>query len=371
MRIMIDATPLLLRSAGVKGHIYYWLEALRRLAGHQMIRAFPFIQRTAGLDHERSIFSPWTTYPRLAALYGVNWLGSPALDLCLKGCDVFHASNQVRHPPRKAKLTATIFDLTTTKLPEMHTAANVQADAWFAERILKKADGLIAISESTRQDAIELLGIPEEKIETVPCGVSEAYFHVPVADVLEVKELYQLSKPYALSVGTVEPRKNLDRLLDAWLGLEPDLRQHHELVLAGPPGWKSENTLRRIAGAPEGVRYLGYVPEQFLPALTAGAVLLAYPSLYEGFGLPLAQAMAAGVATITSNVSSMPEVAGDGAVLVDPFSVTEIRTALTRLLENPTLRERLAARGRERAQNYRWQRVARRSLLFFERIAGS
>ncbi|MBL8230473.1 MAG: glycosyltransferase family 4 protein [Bryobacterales bacterium] len=370
MRVIIDATSLLLRSAGVKSHIYHWLTAMRQIAGYDAVRAFPFIGKTGALDHERSMFPLWATYPRLAVLYGVNLAGSAALDWFMQGADVFHASNQVHHAPRNAKLTATVFDLTTAKMPEVHTAANVKADQWYAEQILKRADGLMAISESTRHDAIEILGIPEDKIETIHLGVPDAYFRVPVADVLHVKEFYGLTKPYVLSLGTIEPRKNIDRLMDAWLDLPPHLREQYELLIAGPAGWASANTLRRITAGAQGVRHLGYVPEEALPGLTAGALVLAYPSLYEGFGLPLAQAMAAGVAAVTSNVSSLPEVAGEGAELVDPLSVSEIKSALMRLLENDTLRERRAAQGRDKAQNYRWQRNARRSLDFFERVAG-
>lgn len=370
MRVTIDATPLLLRSAGVKSYTYHWLVALRQLAGSDSIRSFPFIGKTGELRHDGSVFPFLATYPRLAVLYGVNIFGSPAMDLCTQGADIFHASNQVHNAPRNAKLTATIFDVTCMKMPEVHTAANVKADRRYTEQILLKADGLIAISEATREDAIEYLGIREERIETIHCGVSDAFFQVPVADVLHVKEFFGLTKPYVLSLGTIEPRKNIDRLLDAWLELPPSHREEFDLVIAGPAGWASDNTMRRITAGAQGVKHLGYVPEEALPGLTAGALVMAYPSLYEGFGLPLAQAMAAGVASITSNVSAMPEVAGEGAELVDPLSVAEIRAALARLLQSDSLRERRATQGKERAQNYRWQRNARRSLNFFERVAG-
>ena len=127
----------------------------------------------------------------------------------------------------------------------------------------------------------------------------------------------------------------------------------------------------RLRAGPAGVHYLGYVPEAQLPALTAAATLFVYPSLYEGFGFPVAQAMAARVPVITSNVSSLPEVAGDGAVLVDPRSAAELRSAMERLLTSPDVRRELAERGFARAQNYRWEVAARKSWDFFERIAGS
>ncbi len=370
MRIVVDATSLLLRSAGIKSYTHYWLQALRQAAQRRdIIDAFPFIGRTRDLHHDGSMLAQWATYPRLAALFAANYGGPAVLDLEIGKADVFHASNQIHHAPSKAKLTATIHDLTCWKMPELHTAANVKADQRFAERILKRADGLIAVSEATRQDAIEQLGIDENRIETIYSGVPEEYFRVPVDAVHAVREDLNLSRPYVLFVGTIEPRKNLDRLLDAWLGLHPDLRTEFELIIAGPAGWAPETAKRLRAGA-AGVRVLGYVPEAFLPALTAGALLFAYPSLYEGFGFPVAQAMAAGVPVLTSNVSALPEIAKDGAELVDPLSVKEIRSGLERLLTSPERREELGIRGRERADQCRWSRCAQRSLRFFERVAG-
>lgn len=369
MRITVDATSLLLRSAGIKSYTYHWIRAMRQLAGPENVRAFPFIGKLAALDHDRSMLAPWQTYPRLAALYGVN-LFRGALDMCIEGADVFHASNQVHHGPRRARLTATVHDLTCWKLPELHTPGNVKADHRFAEQILKKADGIIAVSEATREDAIDILGIPEDRIVTIHSGVSDAFFNVPADHVFEVKETLNLSKPYVLFVGTIEPRKNLDRLLDAWAQLHPDLRNEFDLVIAGPSGWAPAGTMERIKAA-RGVRHTGYIPEDFLPALTAGALVFAYPSLYEGFGFPVAQAMAAGVPVITSNISALPEVTGGAAELIDPLSVNQIRAALERLLMSPASREDLAIRAKERAQSYRWERCARRSLAFFERIADS
>ena len=155
MRITIDATSLLLRSAGIKNYTYYWLKHLRRAArAGEEIRAYPLLGDVKRLDHEASALSFAATVPRLGVLFAVNKLGSWALDAAIAGSDVFHASNQVHHAPRRAKLTATVHDLTAMLMPELHTAGNVRADAVFAERILKRADGLIAVSENSRSAVI-------------------------------------------------------------------------------------------------------------------------------------------------------------------------------------------------------------------------
>jgi alpha-1,3-rhamnosyl/mannosyltransferase len=243
-------------------------------------------------------------------------------------------------------------------MPQLHTEGNVRADRTFAENILRQADGLIAVSENTRQDAVRLLRIPPDRIQTIHSGIPEEYF---------TARPLRRERPYALFVGTIEPRKNLDGLLDAWRQLKPELRQEFDLVVAGPQGWGSGKTMARARA--EAI-YLGYIPEADLPGLVAGATVFVYPSLYEGFGFPVAQAMAAGVAVLTSNNSCLPEITADGARLVDAKSAIEIAQGLTRLLESESQRAELAARGRRRAQLFRWETCAAQSLEFFHRVAG-
>src|SRR6202011_2524381 len=163
-----------------------------------------------------------------------------------------------------------------------------------------------------------------------------------------------------------EPRKNVDALLDAWQGFR--LRGDFDLVIAGASGWAGEKTLARLASRPPGVRYLGYMPEDELPGWMAGATAFVYPSLYEGFGFPVAQAMAAGVPVITSNTSCLPEVAGEGALLVDPHSPAEIQAAMEKLVTSQELQQQLRTAGMARAQQYRWDACAHQSLEFFRRL---
>jgi glycosyltransferase involved in cell wall biosynthesis len=358
MRITIDATSALLRSAGVKSYTYHWVRHLRRIAKGDEIRAFPFLDEFGELDHEASTRSRWETLPRLALLYFVNIPGNPAMDWLCRDSDVFHASNQVHNVPRRAKLTATIHDLTCWLMPQFHTEGNVRADQSFAEKVWRRAEGLIAVSENTRQDAIRVLGIAPEKIHTIYSGVPEEYFNAVPAP---------RARPYVLYVGTIEPRKNLDTLLDAWRELRPELKGEFDLAIAGATGWNSEKTLARIRTE---ATYLGYVPEADLPGVVAGATVFAYPSLYEGFGFPVVQAMAAGVPVLTSNNSCLPEVTRGAAALVDSKSTSEIAAALTLLLESQSRRAEMIARGRARARGFRWDACAEQSLSFFRRIAG-
>jgi alpha-1,3-rhamnosyl/mannosyltransferase len=360
VRITVDATSALLRSAGVKGYTYHWLRHLRQQAGaDDEIRAFPLLKKWDILDHEHSALPLVPTVIRLGLLHSANVLGPAILDQLVGKADVFHAGNLVRQAPGRARLTATIHDLTSWIMPEVHTESTLRADRTFEERILKRAHGLIAVSENTRQDAIRLLRIEPERIRTIHSGVAEQYFDAKPS---------ARAKPYVLFVGTVEPRKNLDTLLDAWRSVKPDIREHFDLVIAGPPGWNSAATMARIR---QEATYLGYVPEADMPGLVAGASLFVYPSLYEGFGFPLVQAMAANVPALVSRTSCLPEIAGDAAAFVDPLSPSEMAAQLTRLLESPEERSRLAHLGRARAESYRWERCAKESLAFFKDIAAN
>jgi alpha-1,3-rhamnosyl/mannosyltransferase len=323
------------------------------------------LDHVTDFHHEGSVIAPLPTLARVGFLYFFNIPGNHILDL-MRGIDIFHASNQVRNPPRNTLLTTTIHDMTAWSHPEMHTAATVAADRRFAEHIIRRARGIITPSESSRRDVVERLGVEPDRVRAIHHGIAETYFAALPAE--PARAHYGLRKPYILFVSTIEPRKNLSRLLDAYEALRPSMREEYDLVIAGPQGWASEQMMARLSASGPNVRYLGYVPERYLPALTAGASVFAYPSLYEGFGFPIAQAMAAGSPVISSNVSSLPEVAGGAALLVDPLSTLELRDAMDRVLTSPSLAAELSAKGRQRAAHFNWERCARETWDFFENL---
>lgn len=303
-------------------------------------------------------------------LFAVNRLPL-AIDALMPACDIFHASTLLRRPPHRKKLSTTIHDMTPWITPQFHRTTQIAADIAFAENFLKRADGVIADSENSRRDAIRILGLAPDRVRVIYPGVPGDYFSVGHPQVSDARHHCRLKRPYFLFVGSVEPRKNIDTLLDAWLSLPADFRQENELIAAGMPGWKADKTFLRLTNLePESVRYLGYVPEARMPGLIAGAEALLFPSHYEGFGFPVAQAMAAGCPVITSNVSSLPEIAGDAALLIDPRSAGEIATAIARIGDSPSLRESLRAKGRERAQSFTWPRAAEQSFRYFESLCG-
>jgi glycosyltransferase involved in cell wall biosynthesis len=368
--VVLDASPLLLRSAGVKNYVYYWARSLAEHTGGNKLSLFPFLNGLGRFGHETSVLRPAETIPRLGLLAAANLCPFPLLKWLTPASQVFHASHHVLHPPRKGRLTSTIYDMTCWLMPEVHVPTNVKVSTRIADHIFRPADGLIAISECTRADAVRLLGVSPAKIEVIYPGIAPAFFDTKPEPAREVARRYGLQKPYALYVGSIEPRKNVGMLLDAWSDLASDVRAEFDLVVAGPWGWGDRGVYDRLRADIPGVRYLGYVPEPDLPALTAAATIFVYVSLYEGFGLPVGQAMAAGVPVITSNISALPEVMADAGLLVDPHSREEIRSALERLLTSQALRSELAARGRARARAFTWAECAKKSWKFFERVAG-
>jgi glycosyltransferase involved in cell wall biosynthesis len=264
-----------------------------------------------------------------------RFLGAPWLDFVLRGTDIFHASWGAPCVPRQVKLTATIEDLSCWLMPGLHPAGHLKTARHFAERILDHANGLIAVSESIRQDAIRFLGIAPEKITTIYPGVAAEYFDAKPAS---------RERPYVLYAAGSQPCGHPDTLLASWRDLEPELRREYDLISTDD------------------------LPAAELPSLMAGSALFVYPSLYEGFALPVAQAMAAHVAVVTSDTSSMPEVGRDAAVIVDPHDPGEIMAGIRQVLGSESERAKLARYGRARAEKYRWQKCAAESLAFFHHV---
>lgn len=299
----------------------------------------------------------------------LNW---PKAEQVGGPCDVFHATNHLAPPPGKAKVVATIHDLTSIRFPHWHTPYQ-RLVAKYLPKSVKRSDLLIADSQSTADDLMSYLDVPASKIRVVPLAAAPQFHEAPSAEtLLAVRGRYGLAGSYFLFIGTLEPRKNLGTLLLAYQKLPLAVQEAHPLVLVGSRGWEDERLLTTI-DALEHVRWLGRVPDADLPALLAGALGFVYPSFFEGFGLPVLEAMAAGCPAITSPVSSLPEVTGTGddaaALLVHPDDVVGLSDAMRRLAEDSALREDLRSRGRERAGRFSWDKAAAETLAVYRELA--
>ena len=275
--------------------------------------------------------------------------------------DLVHSPDFVLPPVAHAKTVLTIHDLSFMRYPECSSPPLLKYLLDAVPRSVARADCLLADSESTRQDLIELMHVPPERVFVVYAGVEDRFW--ATADTEQEAQTparYGLDRPYILSVGTLQPRKNYPRLIRAYAQLRLEHHIPHQLVISGGRGWLYEEidaTIREL-GLMDQVRLMGFVGDDDLPALYRGASVFAFPSLYEGFGIPMLEAMCCGTPVVTSTASSLPEVAGDAALTVNPHDVAAIAEALWRALDDETLRNELRQRGYERARCFTWAGAA-------------
>ena len=262
----------------------------------------------------------------------------------------------------------TIHDLALFRWPEQVPRRRYHYLSRAIRSAVKSADRVLAVSEATKADIVELLGVDPRKIAVTPLGVDER-FTPPTADRLATfRGQPEMNVPYLLTVGTLEPRKNLPRLLEAFAELKDEIP--HRLVLVGPEGWRTgamQDALTRL-DLGDRVHFTGFVRDEQLPLWYAGADVVVVPSIYEGFGLPVVEAMACGAVVVTSNVSSLPEVAGGAALLIDPSSSGSIAEGIRRILDDSGLRIDLRKKGTLRAREFTWQRTAEATVAAYREV---
>ncbi len=287
----------------------------------------------------------------------------------LGSADVWHFLSRVRVTRGSTPLVGTIHDLTAILFPEAYTQKPGEYVA-FLNAHRDNCERVIAVSDATKRDLVRIAGFDPGKIDVVYHGIDlEAFNDVPQSDTEVLSRYGLIGGGYFLSVGTLEPRKNLDLLVDAYLAARDLGKFETPLVIVGALGWKMDPFMKRVTDPQisNHVRILGFVPDRDLAALYRGAFAFAYLSLYEGFGFPPLEAMACGAPVIASNTSSLPEVVGDAGILVNPTSVKEIVEALLAVLENQDLREKLRQQGLRRAREFTWNRTAHQTLAVYER----
>ncbi len=282
------------------------------------------------------------------------------------GVDVLHVQyNGPRvHVPA---LVTTVHDVSFRLFPEWFSLKDRLVLDLGLRSTLAVACHVFAVSECTREDIAEVYGVDEQQISVTYNALPPGFEPPESGDVQSVLERHGVARPYVIFVGVRQPRKNLPRAIRAFSAAKADRGLPHRLVLVGKRGWQASETERMIEDAEEDVQPIGYVPDSDLPALYAGADLLLFPSLYEGFGIPVLEAFRCGTPVVTSDVSALPEVAGDAAVLVDPRDESAIAAGVQRLLGDAALREELVRRGQRRVRQFDWLETARRTVNGYER----
>ncbi|HHS50409.1 MAG TPA: glycosyltransferase family 1 protein [candidate division Zixibacteria bacterium] len=283
------------------------------------------------------------------------------------GIDVLHGPNFYLPLRGKTPSAVTVHDLSAQFFPSHHSLKHRLSQA-FLKPSIKRADAIIAVSKATADEIARYRPSYAGKVRVVHNGVDERFTPAPLSEIECIRVKFGLPERFILFVGTLEPRKNVQRLVEAFAEIRHRVPQ--KLIIAGGKGWLYDDIFASVRqlGIEDSVMFIGYVPFEDLPALYSSADVFCYPSLYEGFGLPVLEAMACGTPVVTSNLSSMPEVAGDCAILVDPSSAESIADGLRRLAQDDALREDFKARGLARAKEFTWQNCARKTLDIYRSI---
>jgi len=353
------------RSAGANWYIYNILHHLPTADPELRYTSFlyePLFFPPQGLDVRRSAWSTGTPIRRIA------WeqLVAPFV-LRREHIDLLHAMAFVAPVISPCPTVVTVLDLSFLLYPRAFKVVNRSYLRTMTRLSVRKARQVIAISESTRRDVIAHFGVPASRVHTVYCGVDRSLRRATEAEIAAFRRRKGLPERFALFVGTIEPRKNIVRLVEAFSALRPWDVDHAHLVIAGAKGWLYDAVFARTQelGLQDRVHFAGYISEAEKPLWYSAATCFCYPSLYEGFGLPPLEAMACGVPVIASNASSLPEVVGDAAITVPPTDTTALADALRSMLTNRVLRQEMAARGLARAARFSWEQAAKQTASIY------
>ena len=305
-------------------------------------------------------------FPRLWTHLRLSW------EMAFHAPDVLFVPAHVIPLVHPRASVVTIHDLGHLYFPEAYPKKALRYLTWSTGHNVRAAAHLLADSEATKRDLCSHFSISPEGVTVVYPGVGPEYRPNQDPAMIEaVKQRYQITYPYVLYVGTLQPRKNIERLLEAFALARRRRGLQERLVLVGRTGWLSESLQNRIRDMADAVVLVGYVPENDLPLLYAGATVFVLPSLFEGFGMPLLEGMASGTPVIAANTSSLPEVVGDAGLLFDPLNTEELAEALARACEDRELREQLQAGGLARAGLFTWEEAARKTLGVLKKVGES
>ena len=370
MRIAIDA-----HSVGTKlgGNESYAVNLIESLAQIDEVNDYTLYVTTA--EARDRFHQRWPNFKVRNTLPHTPLIRIPltlSAELRKHPVDVLHV--QFTAPPFcPCPVVVSIHDLSFEHLPQtFHRRSRTQLRLT-VRHSARRAARILTLSEHTRRDVIDTYGIEPSRITAIPLAAPHHFY--PVEDDRELQRVrhnYGIDGPYILSVGSIQPRKNLARLINAYALLRGKYTQTElpKLVLVGKCAWLYDETLSALeqTGVKDSVIVTGYVPDTDLPALYSGALCFVYPSYFEGFGLPPLEAMKCGAPVIVGNKTSLPEVVGDAALKVDPFDVTSIAAAIERLINDSVLRRELSVKGRMRAEMFDWRETARQTLEIYQQV---
>jgi glycosyltransferase involved in cell wall biosynthesis len=369
--IYLDVSSAVHAKAGLARYAQSLVQGLAPLLGERMClfqNSLGKLGPLEGWPPERVKGVPYGYKPWRGLVLARQWLRAPMDDLLPDG-GLFHATEHLLPPFERIKTVLTVHDLIYERFPRYHKVGNYLYLRAAMPLFCRRADALIAVSEATKADLVGLYGLNPAKITVIHEAAAPRFAPQSAERIAQARQHYHLPERYILAVGTLEPRKNLARLVDACGPLFDD-GLADGLVLVGSQGWLNEDFMRHLASSPWKARVIrpGFVADDDLPALYTGALLTAQPSYYEGFGLPVLEAMASGCPVCASNTSSLPEVGGDAARYFHPEDLAEMSATLRRVAEDEALRAEMRRAGLARAARFSWARAAAQTLALYERV---
>jgi glycosyltransferase involved in cell wall biosynthesis len=374
MRIGIDARSVLKQRTGVGNYTYNLIQHLSQLDRENQYVLFyshHLNVRSSIPEIDNPNFeNKFLRFPNklLNLLWGTVKL--PKIDWFVGDVDVYHSPNYCLNVLARGKSMMTIHDLNFLAYKQFTIASGRWHYAFKIKNYAQKVDAIVADSQSTKNEIIKYLKIPEEKIHVIYLGCSPAFQPLSSSETKQkIMEKYQIKRDFILYVGTLEPRKNLKGIIQAYNYSRA--KDDFLLVLAGGKGWKYKHIFRLVnqLKLQDRVVFCGYMPDSDLPALYNSASVFVYPSFYEGFGLPPLEAMACGTPVIVSDTTSLPEVAGDAGIYVDPFDIEQISVSIDTVLSDVKLCRTLRERGLMRAKLFSWEKTARETIKLYKRLA--
>lgn len=375
MRILIEYTPAIAQGAGIGRYTRSLVDALGRVDDQDDFTLFSAQPPTPARDYPTSGRFKTITGPLDHRRMTILWhrLGLPLPIEAFTGpADVLHAPDFSLPPTLLARTVVTIHDLAFMTHPECAVPALRRYLNRVVPRAARRADHIIAVSQRTADDLTEVLGVEPKKVTVIHLGVDPSVRRIDDPERLQAAlARYGLRQPFALAVGTIEPRKNFARLIEAFSLAKRRGGAPTQLVIAGRKGWLYDDVFETVdrLGLRDEVRFLDYVPDGDLPLLYSLASVVAMPSLYEGFGIPIVEAMACGTPVVASSAGSLPEIVGDAGLLAAPEDVEALADALSRASSDEPLRATLIARGNERARQFDWDEAARQHVAVYHAVA--
>lgn len=379
MRIVLDVTRNCLdrmEKAGVYWYIHNLVSGLLSLQnGHDFVLFANFLKKRH-LYESRKFLSQFegnrvrTKISRIPPQVFRGWM--LPVELAAGRFDVFHGLDDTVPQVYRGRSVVTIHDMAYMRTPQSLKPEWVEFKQKHTKRSAHRADMIITVSEFSRKDICTYLKVPKEKVAVIYHGISPVYRVIEDTDaVTKVLRRHGIERPYILFVGTFQPNKNLERLIEVFATLQRDDQIPHRLVLVGARGWFFDTIFSKVQqmNLEESIKCMGHIPQEEMPSFYNGADLFVLPSLLEGFGIPLIEAMACGVPVVTSNACSLPEIVGDAGLLFEPTSRENMKETITKALTDPALSKTLKERSLKRAQDFSWETAARKTLDVYETVA--